>query len=142
MTSATTRHGLLHSGGRSTARDLLGAPVTAVAAIWGSSVLLAVFAPDLVTGSEQEHLPIAAITVWVWTFAATAYVGMAGRVQSDSVMLGAGTLVIWLGVLVVGLAAPVMETGTDPTRMPIAALLAPPIGALATALVALQHTTR
>jgi len=51
---------------------------------------------------QHEHLRIAAMTVWPWTFAATAYV-----------MMGA----------------------------PIAALLAPPVGALATGLVALHAAT-
>jgi hypothetical protein len=37
--------------------------------IWVAVVVISVFAPDLVSGSEQEHLPVAALTTWfgaVW----------------------------------------------------------------------------
>jgi hypothetical protein len=49
---------------------------------------------------------------------------------------------IWASVAIAGVAAPVMVTGTDPTRIPMGAILAPIGGALATGLVALHHATR
>ncbi|MGW5240076.1 hypothetical protein ACWEOW_14200 [Monashia sp. NPDC004114] len=128
------------AGARRTLSIAARSPLIAVAAVWVSSALLAIFAPDLVTGSDHEHLPIAAMTVWPWTFAATAYVLMAAR-RSTSTMLVWGTMAIWVSIFVAGIAAPVMETGTDPTQIPIAALITPPLGALATALVALHAAT-
>jgi hypothetical protein len=35
-----------------------------------------------------------------------------------------------------------METGTDPTRIPIAALVAPPVAAVVTGFLALSQATR
>jgi hypothetical protein len=34
--------------------------------IWIAVVVISVFAPDMVSGSEREHLPIAAFTTWFW----------------------------------------------------------------------------
>jgi hypothetical protein len=116
-------------------------PVTAVVAVWACSALLAIFAPDMVTGSEHDHLPIAAMTVWPWTFTATAYVVRAAR-RPASAWLVWCVVAIWISVLVAAIAAPVMVTGTDPTRIPMAAILAPIGGAVATGLVALHHATR
>jgi hypothetical protein len=124
-----------------TARAAVTSPVVAVGAIWLCSALLAIFAPDMVTGSEHDHLPIAAMTVWPWTFAATAYVVMAAR-RASSVWLVWAVVAIWVSVLVAGVAAPVMVTGTDPTEIPMAALLTPIVGALATGLIGLHHATR
>jgi hypothetical protein len=95
----------------------------------------------MVTGSEQDHLPIAAVSVWPWTVVATAYVLMAARRPASAWLVGS-VGVVWVSVLVAGVAAPVMVTGTDPTRIPIGAILAPIGGALATGLLALHHASR
>ena len=116
-------------------------PVVAVAALWACSAMLAVFAPDMVTGSEHDHLPIAAMTVWPWTFIATAYVVMAAR-RPGTASLVWSVVAIWVSVLVAGVAAPAMVTGTDPTTIPMGAILAPIGGAVATGLVALHHAIR
>ena len=123
------------------ARAALTSPITAVVAMWASSALLAVFAPDMVTGSEHEHLPIAAMTVWPWTVVATAYVVLAAR-RPASAWLVWTVVAIWVSVLVAGIATPIMVTGSDPTRIPLGAILAPVGAALATGLVALHHATR
>ena len=122
-------------------RDLLASPVTAAAAIWLSAALVAVLAPDMVTGSAHEHLPIAAMTIWIWTLAATGYVLMAAR-RGSSLELTLGTAAVWLTVLLVAVFAPAMVTGTDPTQIPIAALVAPPVGTLATGFLALHEVVR
>jgi len=119
----------------------LASPATPVAVIWLCSAAAAVFAPDMVTGSQHEHLPMVAITVWLWTLSATAYVLLASR-AGGSVTLTAATSAIWVAVLVVSLAAPMMVTGTDPTRIPLAAILAPVVGAVATGFVAVHHALR
>lgn len=124
------------------------APGLAVAAIWLSTLCFSVFAPDLVSGSQQEHLPIAGLTAWVWAAAATGYVLMAARNRSprdeSAVWLGfeLSVTVIWVVVAVAGIFAPDLVTGTDPTRIPLVALVAPVAGLVATGFVALHACTR
>jgi hypothetical protein len=44
------------------------------------------------------------------------------------------TLGIWAVATILGITLPVMETGTDPTRIPFAAIFAPVAAAMLTAL--------
>jgi hypothetical protein len=81
-------------------------------------VLSSVLAPDLVSGSEQEHLPVAAVTTWLWGLVATAV----------------ATLTVWPVATILSLALPVVETGSDPTRLPIAAMVTPVAAAVLTVL--------
>jgi hypothetical protein len=37
-----------------------------IGGIWTAVLLLSLLAPDLVSGSKQEHLPVAAFTTWFW----------------------------------------------------------------------------
>ena len=46
----------------------------AIVSIWVSVVLASVFAPDLVSGSQQEHLPLVGLTAWLWGAIATGIV--------------------------------------------------------------------
>jgi hypothetical protein len=46
----------------------------AVAGLWLAMAFTAVFAPDLITGSQHEHLPIVAMTIWMWGMVATGFV--------------------------------------------------------------------
>jgi hypothetical protein len=48
---------------------------------------------------------------------------------------------IWVVVALAGIFAPELVTGTDPTRIPLAALVAPIAGLVATGFVALHLTT-
>ena len=123
------------------------APGLAVAGIWVATLLAALFAPDLVSGTQQEHLPLAAIIGWPWAVLATGYVLMAGRVRGsgDDPLPWAGfTLsvgVIWLIVALASIFAPEIVTGTDPTRLPIAAVITPVAGTVATGFVCLHIAT-
>lgn len=135
-------------GGRSLAESLSRlAPSVAVAAIWVATLLFSVFAPDLVSGSQQEHLPIAGLTAWVWAAAATGYVLMAARAREDSddpsrwLGFELSIVVVWGVVALAGIFAPEMVTGTDPTRIPLGALIAPVAGMVATGFVALHAAT-
>ena len=38
--------------------------LVAVGMIWLASALTAIATPDMISGSQHEHLPLAAITVW------------------------------------------------------------------------------
>jgi hypothetical protein len=46
----------------------------AAAAVWIAVGAASLFAPDMVTGSLQEHLPIAALTMWLWGAIATGFI--------------------------------------------------------------------
>jgi hypothetical protein len=112
--------------------------VTAVAAIVIAAVLASLFAPDLVTGPEHEHLPLVALTIWPWAAPAVGFVLMAGQ-RGRARELVLGVISVWAAVVVLVIAVPAMVTGTDPTRIPLAALIVPPFAAIATGFLAIAH---
>lgn len=116
---------------------------TAVGAggIWIAGLLLSLLAPDLVSGSEQDHLPVAAFTTWFWGAVATlvflwTMTRLRGSVRWQPIWIGLSvvTLVIWAVATILGITLPVMETGTDPTQIPLAAIFAPVAAAMLTAV--------
>jgi hypothetical protein len=123
------------------------APAIALAGIWLATLIASLFSPDLVSGTEQEHLPIAAFVDWLWAAIATGYVLMAGRVRAEGedpspwVAFAFSVVVIWMTVALASIFAPVMVTGTDPTRLPIAALFAPFAATVVTGFVCLHVAT-
>lgn len=122
----TTRHRVAES------------PMTAVVAIWASTAVASLLAPDMVTGSEQEHLPIGLMTGWLWACVGTAYALMTPR-RSSRASWTVAVVLIWFMAAVVGIAGPVMVTGTDPTRIPLAVILAPLVAAIVTGLLSLHQ---
>lgn len=115
--------------------------VAAVVGIWLAVALVSILAPDMVSGSEQEHLPVAACSTWLWGLVATGgFVwGMGklrGRASRRPIWTGyaLATLVVWLVAAVLGITLPRMETGSDPTRIPVAALALPVAAAVLTIL--------
>jgi hypothetical protein len=112
----------------------------AVAAIWVAVTLASVFAPDLVSGTQQEHIPIVALLAWIGGLSATKSVLSFSRrgVLPERWMwfAYAGAVgVLWAAVALVSISVPVMVTGTDPTSIPIAGIIAPFAGAAATGLI-------
>lgn len=106
--------------------------VVAIAAIWLAVLLTSLFSPDFVSGTEQEHLKIPALLNWLWGAMATVSIMRMHRhrrakLLSDGswITLGMGTALIWLAATMVSIFVPEMETGTDPTRIPLAALISP-----------------
>lgn len=104
----------------------------ALAAVWIGVLLISIFAPDLVSGTQQEHLPLAAFGTWIWGIVGTAGAlwGMSrlrGSAERKPIWIGLATAVIfiWLVGTLLGIFLPVMETGTDPTQLPLGALFAP-----------------
>ena len=113
------------AGTRSAAMTLAGLGI-----IWVAVVVISLFAPDLISGSEQEHLPIAALTSWVAGVIGTGAVVKTMRSARQAgdrfgpLVLGS-VAVIWVVATLVALLAPDLVTGSDPTRLPIAAIVAP-----------------
>jgi hypothetical protein len=112
-----------------------------VAGIWVAVALISIFAPDMVTGSEHQRLPVAALGSWFWGLIATgAFLWGMGRLRGNAVRrpiwigLTAATLALWLVATIAGIALPVVETGSDPTRLPVGAMIAPVAATVLTAL--------
>jgi hypothetical protein len=112
-----------------------------IGGIWVAVLLLSVLAPDLVSGSEQDHLPLAAFTAWFWGGVGTVvFLWVMGRLRGSArwrptwIGLSVVTLGIWAVSTILGITLPVTETGTDPTRIPFAAIFAPAAAAMLTAL--------
>ena len=116
--------------------------LAAVASIWLAVALISIFSPDLVSGSQQEHLPIAAFATWLWGSVATWLVmsallrGRKNGSPQDIIprVIAATTAAIWLVATLVSIFGPVMVTGSDPTRLPLAAIVAPVGAAVITGL--------
>jgi hypothetical protein len=85
-----------------------------IAGIWVAVTLISLLAPDMLSGSEQQHLPVAAFSAWLWGLAAT--------------------VVVWGVATILGITLPEFVMGSDPTRIPIGALVAPVAAALLTVL--------
>jgi hypothetical protein len=128
---------------RTTTADLSWMLWTAIGigGIWVAVLLISLLAPDLVSGSQQEHLPVAAFTAWFWggvgTLALLWAMGrLRGRASWQPIWIGlsVATLGIWAVATILAITLPEMVTGTDPTRIPFAALSAPPAAAMLTAL--------
>lgn len=99
---------------------------TAVGLIIVSGVLGSIFAPDMVTGSEHEHLHIAAFTGWIFNVIAIGLVvtaamqGIRSHVTDKApwTMLGGGVSAIWLAVMFVVIFAPSGSKAPIPQRSP------------------------
>jgi hypothetical protein len=112
-------------------------------AIWIGVVAISITAPDLVSGSQQEHLPLAAFVAWIWGLIATVGFlwGMSklrGSSERKSLWTGfaVAVVIVWSVAIVLSAAMPVWEMGSDPTRLPLWALVVPLGAALLTALAA------
>jgi hypothetical protein len=112
-----------------------------IGGIWVAVLLISLLAPDLVSGSQQEHLPVAAFTTWFWGGIGTlvllwAIGRLRGRARWQPIWIGLTvvTLGIWAVATILAITLPEMVTGTDPTRIPFAAFFAPLAAAMLTAL--------
>jgi hypothetical protein len=111
----------------------------ALLGIWVSVTLLSIFSPDLVTGSEQDHFSLALVVGVLAGLAATRSVVKAlsqfGRASRPAwIAYVAAVVVIWAGVALASILLLVNVTGADPTRFPVAAVVAPIAGAILTGL--------
>jgi hypothetical protein len=112
-----------------------------LAGIWIAVALISLFAPDMVSGSEQEHLPVAAFGTWLWGLIATgAFVWGMGKLRGKAsrmpiwIGLAVATLVVWCVATIPSITLPVFVTGSDPTRIPIGAFVSPVAATVLTVL--------
>ncbi len=112
-----------------------------LAGIWTAVVLISILAPDMVSGSEQEHLPVAAFTAPLWGLVGTGgFLWAMGKLRGNALRrpiwigLTVATLTVWLVATILTITLPVVETGSDPTRLPIAAMVTPIAAAVLTGL--------
>jgi cobalamin synthase len=143
MTTSQANHHATPQARRTTTADLSWMLWTAIGigGIWVAVLLISLFAPDLVSGSEQEHLPVAAFTTWFWGAVGTmvllwAMSRLRGSARWQPIWIGLSvvTIALWALATILAITLPVMVTGTDPTRIPFAALFAPAAAAMLTAL--------
>lgn len=118
-----------------------------IGGIWVNVLLTSLFAPALVSGSEQQRLPVAAFTTWLWGVLATMVLLWAmsrlrrnARSRPNWIGLSVVTVLLWSICMVLAITLPVFETGTDPTRIPIGALVAPVAASMLTMLAAVVTT--
>jgi hypothetical protein len=110
-----------------------------VAFIWLTIAAATIWSPDMIAGSNHERLALVAATDWFYAAIATGLVLMAfGRRSpgaSGTLWLGFTIAIasIWSVVALISIFAPTMQTGSDPTIIPIAAFVAPIGGVIATA---------
>jgi hypothetical protein len=106
----------------------------AVGGLWLAMALSSVFAPDLISDA-QDHLPIVALTIWIWGAVASGFVlfGAAFPARDRLARWGlpVAVLGIWGAVALVSIFAPTIVSG-DGTIVPVAGLFAPVAGAVAT----------
>jgi len=71
-----------------------------IGGIWVAVLLVSILAPDLVSGSEQEHLPVAAFTTWFWGGVGTlVFLWAMDRLRGNATWQP-----VWIGLSVVTLA--------------------------------------
>ena len=110
-----------------------------VCSIWVALAAASIWSPDLVSGTDQTHVPIAAFSDWFYAVIATGLVLMAFSRRTPDVgrsswaAFAFAISAIWLVVAIVSIWTPDLVSGTDPTRVPIGALVSPIAGVLATA---------
>lgn len=105
---------------------------TALTVIWAAVIVISVFSPDLVSGTQQDHTPLAGILTWIWGLIAsrtliTTLAAQRGHPDraGDVAWLVAGVSAAWAAAAVIAVFVPEFVTGTDPTHLPIAAIIAP-----------------
>ena len=110
-----------------------------VTSIWIAVVLISVFSPEMIHGSEQQRMPVAAFGTWLWGFGASfaSFAAMA-RLRGDLVrrplwmMVFGATVGIWSAATLVSVFGPTHVTGSDPTTIPVASLIAPIVAMVGT----------
>ncbi|HEY8546341.1 MAG TPA: hypothetical protein VIL36_14875 [Acidimicrobiales bacterium] len=122
-------------------RDELDSLAIALGGIWVAVAAISLFSPDMVTGSEQQHMPVAAFATWLWgsvaTLAVVRFWSGPGRSAAHRTLhrpMAVAVAGVWAIAALVAVFGPVMVTGSDPTRVPFCAIFAPIAATILTAL--------
>ena len=108
--------------------------------IWIAVILISIFSPDSESGYGQwrETFPIAAATTWFFGLIATSLLirDIVKRSVSKQVYIGVSiiTIIFWLAAIPVSIFTPTLESGTDPSIFPLAAIIAPLVATVVTGL--------
>ncbi len=109
-------------------------------AIWVAATIAAIYSPDMITGSNHEHMQLAMFLAWPLAAAATAMVLLAAGVSRRTVEAAGPWAVYavlvalaWSASAIASVFVSPMVTGTDPTTIPIASVVAPIFAMLVTA---------
>jgi hypothetical protein len=113
----------------------------AVLVIWLAVLSASLYSPMMITGAQREQLAIAPMLDWFWASMATGLLVLAAafaRPERRDVwpVVALMTCVVWFAVAVASIFSPLMVTGSDPTIIPLMALVAPPAGVVVTAFLA------
>ena len=116
--------------------------LAAIVSTWASVGLIMAFAPDLVNIADDEHVPLTPYLAVIGGAIATGYVWdslvrrtrragheAAARTAPVTALI---TAAIWPTIAGISIYAPLVLTGTDATRFPLAAFLAVTVGTVAT----------
>ena len=111
----------------------------AVGGLWLAMALSSVFAPDLIS-ADYDHVPIVALTIWIWGAVATVFVLFGAAFPAPDGMarwaLPVAVVGIWGAVALVSIYAPSI-VASDGTIVPVAGLFAPVAGTVATGFACL-----
>ena len=111
----------------------------AVGGLWLALALSSVFAPDLIS-ADYDHVPIVALTIWIWGAVATGFVLFGAAFPAPDRLgrwgLPVAVVGIWGAVALVSIYAPSI-VASDGTIVPVAGLFAPPAGAVGTGFACL-----
>src|SRR5215217_7791792 len=114
----------------------------AVGGLWLAMALSSLFAPDLISDA-QDHVPIVALTIWIWGAVATGFVLFGAAFPARDRMarwgLPVAVLGIWGAVALVSIYAPSIVAGSDGTIIPIAGAIATGFACLAAAWSAVSE---
>jgi hypothetical protein len=78
------------------------------------------------------------MTVWLWACVGSIYALMTPQ-RASRAGWTFSVAVVWGLMALVAILAPVMVTGTDPTSIPLAAIIAPPVAAVVTGMLSLRQ---
>jgi hypothetical protein len=118
--------------------------LVATAGIWASVGLIAAFAPDLINIADDEHVPLTQLLAAIGGAVATGYVWhslvwrtrRAGHEAAAwaAPVTAAVTAALWATIAGISISAPLVLTGTDATRFPLAAFLSVIFGTVVTCI--------
>jgi hypothetical protein len=109
--------------------------------VWTTTLLMSMLAPDLVSGDGARHLPLTALTAWVWAGVATGFLRLnpGPRLPRETTALVVGA---WGVALFLSVTAPEVVVASGSTQIPVTACVTPALASVVTGyavLASLSH---